>query len=181
MFISGQAVTYNYHCASDILQTTFTRHTLKNSKMKKIISILALVLTVSTTFAFSGPEAVSSQALNTFSSEYIGANDATWTISKDFYQVAFTLDGQRMFAFYTKSGDFIAVTQNISSVHLPNSLKKSLKKLMGNRWITDLFEVTHDNETSWYVTLESADQKIVLKSNGGKWRIYQNMEKKETN
>lgn len=146
--------------------------------MKKIITILALVLTVSTSFAFTGPESVSSQALNTFNSEYIGATDATWTISKDFYQVAFTLDGQRMFAFYNKSGDFMAATQYISSVQLPNGLKKSLKNLMGNRWITDLFEVRHDDESSWYVTLESADQKIVLKSNGGKWRVYQNMEKK---
>jgi hypothetical protein len=145
--------------------------------MKKIISILALVLTVSTSFAFTGHESVSSQALNTFSSEFVGATDATWTISKDFYQASFTLDGQRMFAFYNRSGEFIAVTHNISSVQLPTGLKKSLKKLMGNRWITDLFEVTHDGESSWYVTLESADQKIVLKSNGGKWRIYQNMEK----
>jgi hypothetical protein len=141
--------------------------------MKKIITILALVLTVSTSFAFTAPESVSSQALNTFSSEYVGATETTWTISKDFYQVAFTLDGQRLFAFYNKSGDFIAVTKNISSVQLSNGLKKSLKKLMGNCWITDLFEVTHDDETSWYVTLESADQKTILKSNGGKWRIYQ--------
>jgi len=142
--------------------------------MKKIIIILALVFSVSTSFAFTRPESVSSQVLNTFSSEYVGATEATWTISKDFYQVAFTLDGQRMFAFYNKSGDFIAVTRNISSVQLSKSLKKSLKKLMGNRWITDLFEITHDDETSWYVTMESADQKIILKSNGGKWRIYQN-------
>ena len=83
-----------------------------------------------------------------------------------------------MFAFYNKSGDFMAATQYISSAQLPTGLKKSLKKLMGNRWITDLFEVTHDDESSWYVTLESADQKIVLKSDGGKWRVYQNVEKK---
>ena len=145
--------------------------------MKKIITILALVLTVSTSFAFTGPESVSRQALNTFSSDYAGATDEIWTINKDFYQVAFTLDGKRMFAFYNKSGDFIAITHNISSVQLPGGLKKSLKKLMGNRWITDLFEVSHDNETSWYVTLETADQKIILKSNGGNWRIYQNVAK----
>jgi len=143
--------------------------------MKKIITILALVLTVSASFAFTGTESVSRQALNTFSSDYAAASDVTWTITKDFFQVAFTLDGQRMFAFYNKSGDFIAITHNISSVQLPTGLKKSLKKLMGNRWITDLFEVSHDDETSWYVTLESADQKIILKSYGGKWRIYQNM------
>ena len=48
---------------------------------------------------------------------------------------------------------------------------------MGNYWITDLFEITDNDQTSWYVTIESADQKIVLKSNGGKWRVYQTIEK----
>ena len=145
--------------------------------MKKIITILALVLTVSTSFAFTGRESVSSQALNTFNSEYIGATDATWTINKDFYQVAFTMDGQKLFAYYNKAGEFMAVTHNISSEQLATGLKKGLKKLMGNYWITDLFEITDNDQTSWYVTIESADQKIVLKSNGGKWRVYQTIEK----
>jgi hypothetical protein len=160
-----------------MLQTRITTHTLKNIKMKKIITILALVLTASTSFAFKGPESVNSQALSTFSSDYAGATNATWTITKDFYQVTFTMDGQTLFAYYNKAGEFMAVTHNISSVQLPTSLEKSLKKTIGNRWISDLFEVTHDDETSWYVTLESADQKVVLKSAGGKWRIYQTIER----
>ena len=146
--------------------------------MKKIITILALVLTVSTSFAFTHPESVSSQALNTFNSEFVGAADATWTINKDFYQVTFTLDGQKLFAYYNKAGEFMAVTHNISSVELPNSLKKGLKKLMTDRWISDLFEVTNNDQTSWYVTIESADEKIVLRSeNGGKWKVFQTIEK----
>src|SRR5215467_3758175 len=151
--------------------------TLKNIKMKKITIILALVLTVSTSFAFTRPESVSSQALNTFTSQFAGATDAAWTISKDFYQVTFSMDGQTLFAFYDKAGEFMAVTHNMSSVELPNSLKKGLKKLMGDRWITDLFEITNNDQTEWYVTVESADEKIVLKSNGGKWRVYQTIEK----
>ena len=145
--------------------------------MKKIITILAMTLVVSTSFASIEPETVSNQALNTFSSEYVGATDATWAINKDFYQVTFTLDGQQMCAYYNKSGDFLAVSQNISSVELPNSLKKGLKKLMNNRWVTDLFEITNNDQTSWYVTIESADEKIVLKSDGGKWRVFQTIEK----
>ena len=145
--------------------------------MKKIIAILAMTLVVSTTFANTEPESVNSQALNTFNSEFVGAADATWTINKDFYQVTFTLDGQQMFAYYNKTGEFLAVSQNISSVELPNSLKKGLKKVMSNRWITDLFEITNNDQTSWYVTIESADEKIVLKSDGGKWRVFQTIEK----
>ena len=146
--------------------------------MKKIITILAMTLIVSTSFASIEPQTVSGQALNTFNSEFVGATDATWTINKDFYQVSFILDGQQMFAYYNKSGEFMAVSQNISSVQLSNYLKKGLKKVMSNRWITDLFEITNNDQISWYVTIESADEKIVLRSdNGGKWRVFQTIQK----
>ena len=142
--------------------------------MKKIITILALVLTVSTSFAFTGPESVSTQTLNTFNSEFVGATEATWTVRKDFYQVTFTMNGKVLSAFYNKAGEFMAVSHNISSVELPGSMKKSLKKLLTNCWITDLFEITNNDTTSWYVTLETADAKVILKSdNGGKWRTFQ--------
>jgi hypothetical protein len=146
--------------------------------MKKITIILALVLTASTTFAFTGPENVNSQALNTFNSEFVGATDPTWTISKNFDKVTFGMNGQVLSAYYNKAGEFMAVTHNISSVELPANLKKSLNKHMSSSWITDLFEVTNFNETSLYVTLETADSKIVLRSdNGGKWTVFQKIEK----
>jgi hypothetical protein len=146
--------------------------------MKKITIILALVLTVSTAFAFRGGEKVNGQALNTFNTEFVGAAGAAWTISKDFYKVTFTMSGQQFVAYYNKSGEFIAVTHNISSVQLPANLKRSLKKLMNDYWITDLFEITNLDEMSWCVTLETADSKLVLKSdNGVKWTVFQRMEK----
>ena len=88
------------------------------------------------------------------------------------------MNEQVLSAYYNKAGEFMAITHNISSVQLSSNLKKSLKKMMGNSWITDLFEVTNYSETSWYVTLETADSKIVLRSdNGGKWTVYQKTEK----
>ncbi len=146
--------------------------------MKKITIILALVLTVSTAFAFTGGEKVNGRALNTFNTEFVGAIDVTWTISKDFYKVAFTMSGQQLIAYYNKTAEFVAVTHNISSVQLPTNLKRSLKKLMNDHWITDLFEITNLDEMSWCVTLETADSKLILKSdNGVKWTVFQRIEK----
>ena len=88
------------------------------------------------------------------------------------------MNGQILSAYYSKSGEFMAVSQNISSVQLQGNLKKSLKKFLTNSWITDLFEVTNFNETSLYITLETADTKLVLRSdNGGKWIVFQRIEK----
>ena len=146
--------------------------------MKKIIIILALVLTVSTSFAFTGGMSVSQNALNTFKTEFPGAANATWTLSNEFYKVTFTVKGQTLFAYYNRSGEFVAITRNISSAQLPTNLKKSLKKMMTNCWISDLFEISNYDETSVYVTLETADSTIVLKSdNGGNWTVFQKSEK----
>jgi hypothetical protein len=41
-----------------------------------------------------------------------------------------------------------------------------------------LFKITNLEETSYYVTVENADFRIVLKSeNGGSWTVFQKSEK----
>src|SRR5262245_45436070 len=146
--------------------------------MKKIMMALALVLTVGTSFAFTGEEAVNKQALNAFKKEFAGATDAAWTVGTNYYKVTFSMSDQKLFAYYNTQGEFLAVTRNISSLQLPLNLQTSLKKSYCNCWISDLFEVDNNDGTNYYVTLENADTKIVLKSaNGNDWSIYQKSKK----
>lgn len=140
--------------------------------------MLALVLTLSTTYAFTGEEAINKQALNAFKTEFAGATDAAWTVGADYYKVAFTLSDQKLFAYYNTQGEFMAVTRFISSLQLPLNLQSSLKKSSNNSWISDLFEMADNEGTAYYVTLESADTKIVLRSiDGGDWTVYQKSKK----
>ena len=83
-----------------------------------------------------------------------------------------------MFAYYTQTGDLMAVTRNITSTQLPINLLSSLKKNFGNYWITDLFEVSSSTDASYYATVENADQKVILKSNGtSSWETYKKEKK----
>jgi len=146
--------------------------------MKKIMMMLALVLTVGTSFAYTGEEAINKQALNAFKKEFAGATDAAWTVGNNFYKVEFSLNDQKLFAYYNSQGEFLAVTRNMSSLQLPLTLQTSLKKCYKNYWISDLFEVSNADGTKYYVTLETADTKIVLKSaDGSDWSIYQKSKK----
>jgi hypothetical protein len=146
--------------------------------MKKIMMMLLLVLTIGTSFAFTGEEAINKQALNAFKKEFVGATEAAWTVGDNFYKVTFTLNDQKLFAYYNMQGDFMAVTRNISSLQLPLSLQTSLKRSYNNYWISDLFEVAKSDGTNYYVTLETADTKIVLKSaDGSDWSVYQKSRK----
>jgi hypothetical protein len=146
--------------------------------MKKIMMMLALVLVVSTTFAFTGEEAINKKALNSFKTEFAGATDAAWTVGSNYYKVTFTMSSQKMFAFYNADGEFMAVTRYISSFQLPLTLQSKLKKSYSDYWISDLFEMATSNETGYYVTLEDADTTITLKSiDGSDWSVYKKSKK----
>ena len=99
--------------------------------MKKIMMMLALMLTLTTSFAFAG-ETINKQALNAFQNEFAGATDIAWKVSGNYYEVAFTIDHKRLAAFYDDRGNFVAVTHFISSGELTNGLRKSLKRAYGN-------------------------------------------------
>jgi hypothetical protein len=146
--------------------------------MKKIMMLLAMVLTLTTTWAFAGEEAINKQALDAFKTEFANATDAAWTVGANFYKVTFTLNDQKLFAFYNSEGEFMAVTRYMSSLQLPLHLQSSLKKECSTGWISDLFEVSNSDGTAYYVTLENADTKVVLKStDGGSWTVYQKSKK----
>ena len=141
--------------------------------MKKMMMLVAMVFTLSTMYAFTGEEAVSKQAVNNFKTEFKGATEANWTTGKNFYKVTFTLSDQKLYAYYNMEGDFIAVSRYISSIQLPLTLQTGLKNDYSKYWISDLFEMADKQGTTYYVTLENADAKIVLQSTDGKnWYTY---------
>ena len=142
--------------------------------MKKIMMMLGMVFTLSTAFAFTGEEAVNKQALKSFQTEFPNATDATWTVGSNYYKVDFTMNDQKLFAFYGSEGEFMAVTRYISSIQLPLNLQGSLKKSYSHYWISDLFEMASNDGTGYYVTLENADTKIILKSTiGNEWNVFE--------
>ena len=84
----------------------------------------------------------------------------------------FKMNDQVLFAFYSGTGELLAVTRNIPSSQLPVRLLLNLKKQMNNGWITELFEISSDAQHCYYVSLENADIKVTLRSNGDGWDVY---------
>jgi hypothetical protein len=53
-----------------------------------------------------------------------------------------------------------------------------LKREYDEYWISDLFEVSGNEGTAYYITLENANTKLVLKSSGGKgWDTFKTFKK----
>jgi hypothetical protein len=151
--------------------------------MKKMILTLAVAVSSMTAFAGSNPlvtrgeEDVTPKVLDAFKNEFATAKEVAWTVGDQYYKAAFTYDDKHVFAFYSAEGELIALTRNLSSDDLPLALLSSLKKNYNEYWISDLFEVAKPDDTSYFVTLENADTKIILKASGSSWSLHKKVKK----
>jgi hypothetical protein len=72
-----------------------------------------------------------------------------------------------------------AITRNITLAQLPVTLQAGIKKDYEKYWVSELFEITSEGATQYYVTLENADEKVVLKSASAMdWNKFQKARKR---
>lgn len=143
-----------------------------NSKlkiMKKIISIVLILMTLSTAGVFAQttpPSAVQASFAKTFAN----AGNPTWTSVKDLFRVEFMAQNQSLTAYYNASGDLIASSRTITPMQLPISLKLSLEKQYSNAVISSLFEVDGRDGIYYYAKVSNQKSEILLKSTSyGEW------------
>ena len=145
--------------------------------MKRILVTLTVLFSLVSLSSFAKEEKVNSRVLESFQSSFKNATEVDWTVSENFYKADFSLNGQYVAAYYDEAGKLIALTKHISSTQLPISLQTNLKKDHDDYWISDLFEVANEQGTTYYITLENADTKLVLKSFGSNWTSFQKQRK----
>jgi hypothetical protein len=148
--------------------------------MKKKITTLALLAVIMTTsiFASGKTNITNSDVLTAFTAKFANASDVTWEKGQDFIKASFKLNEQYLFAYYTERGELLGVCRNIHANQLPLNLQVELKKMTANGWITELFEYASNNDNAYFVTIESADQQLQLKSDGYNfWTVYKKIKK----
>jgi len=141
---------------------------------------LLLSLSISNIFANTNEEVVNAKAAISFKKEFSQAQEVKWENSKQYVKATFKLNDQVMIAYYSNAGELLGITRNLTTSQLPINLMAEIKKNHKNAWITDLFEITTNDETNYYITLEDADQTVVLKSLGSYgWTTFK--KEKKTN
>jgi len=161
-----------------------------NQFIKNAALVMASVFTLSTTHSMaatnidggkneatktevSKAEANTKAVANTsFKTDFRNADVIEAKTKTNFTEVNFALNGQIMTAFYAIDGHLLAVTRNLVSSQLPVSLLMNFKKHYSDYWITDLFELSRDSESTYYLTLENSETKTILRSNGETWETY---------
>lgn len=140
--------------------------------MKKIVVVLGLLAVMGTSNAYPS-EKVSPRVLASFKSEFSSAKNVEWDTGNNYFRAAFLLNEQRVFAYYSVEGELISIARYISTLQLPINLFSNLKNDYTKYWISDLFEVSNSDGLHYYVTLETADTKLMMRSsNGGSWTTY---------
>ncbi|NML23901.1 hypothetical protein HHL16_23675 [Pseudoflavitalea sp. G-6-1-2] len=147
--------------------------------MKKRILILVIMIITGTVATFAAPvEPVDQKISEAFMKEFTGAQDIRWDNGKNFVRATFKLNNQVMFAYYTADAELLAVTRNITTSQLPVTLQAELKNTQQNQWISDLFEMSSNGNTAYYITLESSTYTVVLRSLGAEgWETYSRVKK----
>ena len=147
--------------------------------MKKFLlsTAFALSLVINSLLAAGVPD-VNAKALTAFNNQFTNATDVEWSAGNDFYKATFLYNSNYVTAYYNIEGDFVATIRNITSVNLPLMLQTKLKNNYSDYWISDLYELSKNEGTSYYITLENADQKIILKSSGDiDWTVHKKSNK----
>jgi hypothetical protein len=141
--------------------------------MKKMILSLATVLMMGFSVLANGTDNITQQAREAFKKDFATASDIKWEQKNNFLKATFSLNGQILTAYYFTNGDLQAVVRNITSDQLPINLVTSLHRDYTAFWITDLFEISSEGQTTYYVTIENSEKKIVLKSEElSTWQVY---------
>ena len=145
--------------------------------MKKILFVLGLLAIMGISNAYPS-EKVSPKVLAAFKSEFSSATNVEWETGSNYFRAAFSLNEQRAFAYYSVAGELISVARYISPIQLPINLFSNLKNSYSQYWVSDLFEVSNSDGLHYYVTLETADTKLTMRStNGGDWSTYSKKKK----
>jgi hypothetical protein len=123
-------------------------------------------------------DGITRQVSASFKQDFKNAVLLSSEVRSKFTKLTFSLNDMILFAYYAENGKLLAVVRNILSSQLPINLMMDLKQNYSDYWITELFELNGEGQNCYYVSLENADTKLVLRSNSDNtWEVYQQTDK----
>jgi hypothetical protein len=110
-----------------------------------------------------------------FTTDFAGAENVTWTVTKNCQKADFVIDGAKKTAFYNLNGDFLGTTQVIGY----NAIPAKTQKLIADEYkgfvasgviVYQANEAVNDeiDPTSYFVDLKSSNHELLVRvtSNG---------------
>lgn len=146
--------------------------------MKKIFVIAIAIVFVGTVAAKPAvkPEA---RVLNAFQKDFIGTTNVAWSSDNDFYYVSFEMNGERIYAVYTKEdAAFVGYANLIQADHLPSIVRSELKNQFSNYQVAGkVLEVVYENAFVYELVLENEKEIIRVRMQDGTNSVLSRLKK----
>ncbi len=148
--------------------------------MKKLF-ITALIAVAIGTSAFANPTTVSTKVLNSFTTDFKGAENVNWKISSDFVKASFVFEEKEYTAFYNFDGDLLGYSRSFAFNKLP---KRAIETIAAKYpyppyKLTECIEYTNaDGEKNYFISFEKSLQILVVQvSLNGEVSEFQKIQK----
>jgi hypothetical protein len=147
--------------------------------MKKLFFAVIAALTLATSaIASDGSKNVNYWVLNKFNATYQEAKEVNWIVTDKFAKASFLMDGEKMEAYYSPEGEFIAESKTVAITALPRAAKKALDKKYRDFTIKEVIEYNTTEKVEYYVTVENDKSSKILKiGSGGNIEVFRSFDK----
>jgi len=135
--------------------------------MKKgiLIGIVMLITGIISSYA-AGKDSVNKFIASSFRKKFAEAREVKWEKLNEGMRACFKIEEQILYAYYSTEGELTAVARPIRSSQLPINLSLDLTKKYSEYFIADIFEVSSENSSTYFVVLDSPRRKLLLRSIG---------------
>jgi hypothetical protein len=141
--------------------------------MKKLSALLAASLIfIATSFASTEPAAANKKFTSSLAKHFAAAQSISWNHAAMITTASFILDGEYLAAHFSPEAKMLGISKNVAANDLPLNMRLDLRSYFDKYWVSDIFEYATPASDAYYVTLENADSKLILKSEGGAFEVY---------
>jgi hypothetical protein len=150
-------------------------------KFKVIMKKIFLTITTAALFSVSvfaadggkkieGAAAVSYSVQQAFNTDFTGATNVVWTVTKNCQKVDFITDGTKKTAFYNLAGDFLGTTQYTDYAAIPAKSQKLIadnyKGYKANNVIVYQANEAYNSDidqNAYFVDLKNTDHEVLVR------------------
>ena len=142
-------------------------------KKKIIIWAASFLLVANILFANPRATAVPEAVAAAFHCNFSQVTEVQWQSWGNYYEAVFRQNGHTLYVFFSENAELMGTAKNVLSDKLAFALQTDLKNKYSDFWISDLTKYTFIDKTGFLVTVENADEKIVLKATDTHhWQVY---------
>lgn len=133
---------------------------------KSFLMSLALVLAVGLTpVVANNKNGVDDRVKNALEKEFPGATLVKWNDVEDYHVASFVFDGVRVEAYYDLEGELQGYGRCVQFERLPLPVTMAFEKRFKGAYFLEALEVSNEDGTSYWVSVETGDQKYRVHMN----------------